>query len=45
MYKRQAEEMPEAKYTFRPVAGVRTFGELIGHVAGAQNMILSLIHI
>ncbi|MEI2719802.1 MAG: DinB family protein [Gemmatimonadales bacterium] len=38
-----AEEMPEAKYGFRPVAGVRTFGELIGHVAGAQNMICAAV--
>ena len=34
-----AEELSEADYAFRPVATVRTFGELIGHVAGAQNMI------
>jgi len=33
-----AEQMPEADYSFRPVATVRTFGELVGHVAGAQNM-------
>jgi uncharacterized damage-inducible protein DinB len=33
-----AEQMPEADYTFRPVAGVRTFGELIGHLAGAQYL-------
>lgn len=38
-----AEEMPEAKYGFRPVAGVRSFGELIGHVAGAQNMICAAV--
>jgi len=34
-----AEQMPEADYSFKPVATVRTFGELVGHVAGAQNMI------
>jgi uncharacterized damage-inducible protein DinB len=33
-----AEQMPEADYSFRPVATVRTFGQLIGHVAGAQYM-------
>lgn len=33
-----AEQMPEADYSFRPVPTVRTFGQLIGHVAGAQNM-------
>ena len=34
-----AEQMPEADYAFRPVAGVRTFGELIGHLAGSQYLI------
>jgi len=34
-----AEQMPEADYAFKPVATVRSFGELIGHIAGAQNMI------
>jgi uncharacterized damage-inducible protein DinB len=34
-----AKEMPEAKYGYRPIAGVRTFGELIGHVAGTQDML------
>ena len=37
-----AEDMPEAKYSFAPVKGVRTFGELIGHVAGAQNMFCAI---
>lgn len=37
-----AVDMPEEKYSFRPVAGVRTFGELIGHVAGAQNMFCAM---
>src|SRR4051812_29911515 len=33
-----AEQMPEADYAYKPVATVRTFGQLIGHVAGSQNM-------
>lgn len=33
-----AEELSEADYAFRPVATVRTFGEIIGHVAGSQNL-------
>jgi uncharacterized damage-inducible protein DinB len=33
---KSAEEMPEENYSFKPVATVRTFGELIGHVADAQ---------
>ena len=36
---KSAEELSEADYAYRPVATVRTFGELIGHVAGSQNMI------
>lgn len=36
---RAAEQMPESQYRFRPTPKVRTFGELIGHVAGAQHMI------
>jgi len=31
-----AEQMSEADYSFRPVATVRTFGQLVGHVADAQ---------
>ena len=34
-----AEQMPEAEYAYKPVATVRSFGELFGHVAGAQNML------
>lgn len=34
-----AEQMPEKDYAFRPTHDVRTFGQLIGHLAGAQNMI------
>jgi uncharacterized damage-inducible protein DinB len=33
-----AEEMTPADYAYRPVATVRTFGEIIGHVAGSQFM-------
>jgi uncharacterized damage-inducible protein DinB len=36
-YVRKAgEEFSEADYAYRPVATVRTVGQLIGHVAGAQ---------
>jgi uncharacterized damage-inducible protein DinB len=37
-----AKDMPEAKYGYRPIAGVRTFGELIGHVAGSQEMFCAI---
>lgn len=33
---RAAELMPEADYSFRPVAAVRTFAQLVGHVADAS---------
>jgi uncharacterized damage-inducible protein DinB len=33
---KSAEEMPEENYSFKPVSTVRSFGELIGHVADAQ---------
>jgi uncharacterized damage-inducible protein DinB len=31
-----AKVMPEDKYNFKPVASVRTFGEIIAHIAGAN---------
>ena len=34
-----AEEVSEADYAYKPVSAVRSFGELIGHVAGSQHMI------
>ena len=33
---KSAEEMPEANYSFKPTPDVRSFGELIGHIADAQ---------
>ena len=33
---RSAELMPAADYGFRPVSTVRTFGEILAHVAGAN---------
>jgi uncharacterized damage-inducible protein DinB len=32
-----AEKMPEDQYGFKPTDGVRTFGQLIGHLADANN--------
>lgn len=34
-----AEQMPEADYGFKPTPEVRSFGQLVGHVANAQYMI------
>jgi uncharacterized damage-inducible protein DinB len=36
---RAAADMPDSLYAYKPVATVRSFGQLIGHVAGAQYMI------
>jgi uncharacterized damage-inducible protein DinB len=33
-----AEDMPETKYSYKPTPEVRSFGELIAHVAGSQYM-------
>jgi uncharacterized damage-inducible protein DinB len=35
---RAAEQMPEAKYAFKPTPDVRSFGQLIAHIAGSQNL-------
>ncbi len=32
-----AEKMPEEDYNFKPTGDIRTFGQLIGHIAAAQN--------
>ena len=37
-----AEQMPEAKYGFKPVDSVKTFGEILAHVAGASYDYCSL---
>lgn len=34
-----ASELPESTYAFRPTPEVRSFGQLVGHVAGAQFLI------
>lgn len=33
-----AEQVSEADYAYKPVETVRSFGQMVGHVAGAQNM-------
>lgn len=40
---KSAQEMPEANYSFRPVETVRTFGQLVGHVADAQYEFCSAV--
>jgi uncharacterized damage-inducible protein DinB len=39
MVTRSGEMMPDSAFSYRPVATVRTFGEVIAHVAGSQYMI------
>ena len=39
-----AEKMPESEYGFRPSADVRTFGQLIAHIAEAQMMICGVVN-
>lgn len=36
-----AQKMPEENYAFKPTPDVRTFGQLIGHVADAQYLFCS----
>ena len=40
---KSAEEMPEENYSFKPVDTVRTFGQLVGHVADAQYEFCSAV--
>jgi len=37
--KESAEQMPEENYNFKPTPDVRSFGEILGHVAGASYLI------
>jgi len=37
-----ANDMPENLYSFRPTPEVRTFGELLGHIAGSQKMFCAM---
>jgi len=40
---RSAEQMPESLYSFKPTPTVRSFGQIIGHVAGSQYMYCAAI--
>ena len=37
-----AEQMPDADYAFRPTDSVRTYGQIVGHVADAQYSFCSI---
>lgn len=38
-----AEEMPEDQYSYKPTPDVRSFGQLVGHVADANYMFCSAV--
>ncbi len=38
-----AEKMPEENYKFKPTEAVRSFGQVIGHVADTQYMFCSVV--
>ena len=40
---RAAEKMPEENYAFKPVPEVRSFGQLIGHIASSQRELCSMV--
>jgi uncharacterized damage-inducible protein DinB len=40
---RSAEKMPEESYSFRPTDAVRSYGQIVGHVADAQYLFCSLV--
>lgn len=40
---RSAEKMPEENYSFKPTPEVRSFGQLLGHVADAQYLFCSAV--
>ena len=39
---RSAEKVPEEDFSFRPTAEVRTFGQILGHIAGAQYLLCGI---
>jgi len=39
---RSAEKMPEENYSFKPTDAVRSYGQILGHVADAQYMFCSI---
>ena len=41
---KSAEKMPEENYSFKPTPEVRSFGELVGHVANASYFFCSRVN-
>ncbi len=40
---RSAEKVPEENYSFKPTDAVRSFGQIVGHVADAQYTFCSIV--
>jgi uncharacterized damage-inducible protein DinB len=40
---RSAEKMPEENYNFKPTDAVRSFGQIVGHIADAQYLFCSIV--
>jgi uncharacterized damage-inducible protein DinB len=40
---RSAEKVPEENYNFKPTDAVRSYGQIVGHVADAQYMFCSIV--
>lgn len=40
---RSAEKMPEENYSFKPTDAVRSYGQIVGHVADAQYLFCSIV--
>src|SRR6266545_1648179 len=40
---RSAKKMPEENYSFKPTQDVRSFGQIVGHVADVQYMFCSIV--
>ena len=40
---RSAEQMPEENYSFKPADTVRTWGQIVGHVADSQYVFCSVV--
>ena len=40
---KSAEKMPEENYSFKPTPEVRSFGQIVGHVADAQYLFCSAV--
>ena len=38
-----AEQVPDTSYAFKPTASVRSFGQLVGHIAGTQDLMCAAI--